>query len=174
MTRQEGNEVLRRILAAATSEVVEVSTTGLAERRAQLARHSVPAVASGASRHPRPGLQVPYAAPESDLERRIAAVWQELLGFAEIGVDDNFFELGGDSFIAVRVAAKLREALGTDLPVAQLYQRLTVRSLAELLGTDESRATAELAAKLDERRDSMDRRKEMLRRRRERKETVET
>jgi acyl transferase domain-containing protein/acyl carrier protein len=175
MTAEEGGEVLRRVLAAATAEVIEVSTADLPARRAQLARHSAVSDASGsAARHPRPRLQIPYAAPESDLERRIAAVWQELLGFADIGVDDNFFELGGDSFIAVRVAARLREALGADLPVAQLYQRLTVRSLAELLGKNEGEATAELAAHLDERRESMDRRKEMLRRRRERKETVET
>jgi phthiocerol/phenolphthiocerol synthesis type-I polyketide synthase E len=181
MTPAEGGEVLRRILAAATSEVVEVSTADLAARRARTGRRSSPvaggggAGGGGAARHSRPQhLQTAYAAPESDLERRIAAVWQELLGFADIGVDDNFFELGGDSFIAVRVAAKLREALGTDLPVAELYQRLTVRSLAELLGRDAGEATAELAAHLDERRESMDRRKEMLRRRRERKETVET
>jgi acyl transferase domain-containing protein len=176
MTPDEGGEVLRRVLAAATAEVVEVSTGDLALRRAQTARRAAPAerVSGGATRHPRPPLQTPYAAPESDLERRIATVWQDLLGFAEIGANDNFFELGGDSFIAVRVAAKLREELGTDLPVAELYQRLTIRSLAELLERDATQATAELAAHLDERRESMDRRKEMLRRRRERKETVET
>ena len=34
-----------------------------------------------------------YAAPTDDIERQIAAVWQELLGLEQVGVADNFFDL---------------------------------------------------------------------------------
>ncbi len=174
MTPRQGEEAFRRLLGL-DAELVLVSTGALearlAERRRRIAAHAVPAAAGtpAGERHPRPELQTPYAAPDSDLERRIAEVWQDFLGFEPIGVDDNFFELGGDSFIAVRVAARLREVLAVELPVAQLYQRLTVRSLAELLAQDAGEADAERAAHLAERRESMDRRQEMLKRRRTRK-----
>ena len=36
-----------------------------------------------------------HTAPETEVERRIAAIWQETLGVAQVGRDDNFFELAG-------------------------------------------------------------------------------
>ena len=175
MTPGQGEEALRRFLGAGAEHML-VSTADLGQRRAErqkrIAAHAEPAPMAGTGeRHPRPELQVPYAAPESDLEQSIAEVWQDFLGFDQVGLDDNFFELGGDSFIAVRVAARLREVLDVDLPVAQLYQRLTVRSLAELLAQDDTEAEAERAAHLAERRESMDRRQERLKRRRARRKT---
>ena len=174
MTPRQGEEALGRLLMADLDAVL-VSTGDLRarldERRQRILDHTGGA-STGAgpdARHPRPELGTPFAPAESDLERRIVGVWQEFLGFEEIGIDDNFFELGGDSFIAVRVAARLREVLEVELPVAQLYQRLTVRSLAELLATDAAAATEERAAHLAERRESMDRRKSLLKRRRSRR-----
>ena len=178
MSPAEGGDAFARLAAAgrAGTETILVSTGDLAARRTarreRIASHLGGADAGAATtgeRHPRPPLQTPFAAPESELEKKIAGVWQEFLGFEEIGVDDNFFDLGGDSFIAVRVAARLKEVLEVEVPVAQLYQRLTVRSLAELLARDEAEATEELAEKLAERRESMDRRRELLKRRRARK-----
>jgi phthiocerol/phenolphthiocerol synthesis type-I polyketide synthase E len=83
--------------------------------------------------HPRPKLQNPYVAPGSELERTIARVWQQALGFEQIGVYDSFFDLGGDSFIAVHVIAQLKKELQREVPVASLYAGLNIRSLAESL-----------------------------------------
>ena len=49
---------------------------------------------------PRPDLIVAYVAPQSDLEKRLAAASSDVLGIEGIGVHDNFFELGGDSLQA--------------------------------------------------------------------------
>jgi hypothetical protein len=43
--------------------------------------------------------------PAADLERRIGAIWGELMGIEAIGPDDNFFELGGHSLASVQVIA---------------------------------------------------------------------
>jgi phthiocerol/phenolphthiocerol synthesis type-I polyketide synthase E len=174
----EGGEAFRRILAAATAEQVVISTGDLAARiaaagrRAAARRGQETATAdaadtadTAAAQHSRPPLAVPYAGPETELERAIAAVWQRTLGFDRVGVDDNFFELGGDSFIAVRMASELKAALAMDIPVAKLYQGLTVRALAALLASGES-AEERLAAQLALRKESMDRRKEFQERRR--------
>ena len=177
MAPREGEEAFARAVAAVRHGLAAgrllVSTADLdarlAERRQRIAAHAGAGAASPAAgeRHPRPDLTVAFAAPESDLERRIAAVWGELLGFERIGLDDNFFELGGDSFVAVRVASRLQDALGSELPVAQLYEALTVRSLARLVESTAAGAE-ERAEHLEERRAASDRRKERLARRRER------
>ncbi|MEX3105837.1 acyl carrier protein [Streptomyces sp. ST1020] len=41
--------------------------------------------------------------------------------------DDNFFDLGGDSLLLMRLTAQVRDLLGAELSVRQLYlaQRLT-------------------------------------------------
>jgi acyl carrier protein len=174
MDPREGEEAFRRAAAARGVDLVLVSTAGLplrierAGRRIGAIQERAGAMAAetAAARHPRPSLATPYAAPESDLESRIAAVWQRTLGFERIGVHDNFFELGGDSFVAVQVVSRLQDELGIQLAVAKLYQGLTVRSLAALLAKDEAAASSEHAALLEERRESMGRRRELLERRR--------
>jgi phthiocerol/phenolphthiocerol synthesis type-I polyketide synthase E len=98
---------------------------------------------AGASR-PRPELAVPYVAPAGELERRIAAVWQRVLGIDRVGARDNFFELGGDSLVAVQTIDLLQRELLVEMPVTNLYESVTVRDLAGLLAA--GAAAAEPAA----------------------------
>jgi hypothetical protein len=84
-------------------------------------------------RHPRPDLSTPYAEPESDQERAIAAVWGEALGLEQVGLNDNFFELGGNSLIGMEIIAQVRTALSApQLAPHCLYQAPTVGSLAAI------------------------------------------
>ena len=172
MTPREGEDAFRRAAAVSGLDRLLVSTADLGSRLEQAARRigalreRARTAAAPAARHPRPALATPYAAPESDLERRIAEVWKRTLGFEEIGVHDNFFELGGDSLTAVQVVSRLQDELRVELPVAKLYQGLTVRALAGLLAKDGDEAAGERAAHLEERRESMSRRQEFLERRR--------
>ncbi|MBG0818844.1 non-ribosomal peptide synthetase/MFS transporter [Planomonospora sp. ID82291] len=78
-------------------------------------------------------------APSRPAELRIAAVWAEVLGVAEIGVDDDFFALGGDSFRAVRAVREIDPALR----VIDLFTRPTVRELAAHLDGGAASAGAE-------------------------------
>ncbi|MFJ4186606.1 AMP-binding protein [Kitasatospora sp. NPDC089509] len=79
------------------------------------------------------------AAPADPLERRIAAVWSEVLGTEEFGVDDNFFDLGGNSLLLKRVAAGLGEQLGREVPLLVLTMCPTVGTLAEHLAEEPAR-----------------------------------
>jgi phthiocerol/phenolphthiocerol synthesis type-I polyketide synthase E len=172
MSPREGEAAFRHALALAAAcplaDVVTVSTgdlaARLAERRALRQRHTKPPAAraqAAAAPHPRP-LATPFNAPGSELEQRIATLWQEALGYAPIGLDDNFFELGGDSFVAVQVVSRLRDELRIEISAARLYQGLTVRALAALIGGDETSRSQDL----EERRQSMSRRQEFQERRR--------
>ncbi len=75
----------------------------------------------------------PYVAPRSELERIIAGVWREVLEVERVGVHDNFFNLGGHSLLLLRVNGRLREALGAELPVVEMFKHPTVSALAERL-----------------------------------------
>lgn len=63
----------------------------------------------------------------------IAEVWCDVLGVPAVGPEDDFLALGGDSLIAVRIANRLRDRLGCDVPASALFQEATVAGLARRL-----------------------------------------
>ncbi len=69
-------------------------------------------------------------APRTATEEVIARAWAELLGLPSVGVEDNFFELGGDSIASIRLAAKLRAALGVEVSPRTTFTHLTVAAQA--------------------------------------------
>jgi aspartate racemase len=81
-----------------------------------------------------------YTAPSTPAEMTIAEVWQKMLGRERIGVDDEFFDLGGHSLLAVRMLARLRAAMGWDIPLARLVARPTIRELARQIDSGECMA----------------------------------
>ena len=74
-----------------------------------------------------------YVAPRNERERRLAEIWQEVLGRGQIGAEDNFFELGGHSLKATQIVARIRTKLGVDLPVRSVFEAPTLAALAQLI-----------------------------------------
>lgn len=75
-------------------------------------------------------------APTGDLETKIAGVWREVLGVAQVGAEDNFFDLGGTSLTIVTAQRLLNSELRRDLDVTTLFQFPTISTLARHLRAD--------------------------------------
>ncbi|MCL6589242.1 MAG: amino acid adenylation domain-containing protein [Firmicutes bacterium] len=84
---------------------------------------------------------VAYAAPETEAQRKIAAIWREVLHKEKIGIHDHFFDLGGHSLLLIQVRSKLKEAFGKEISIVEMFQYPTVELLAGYFtsgGTGES------------------------------------
>jgi SagB-type dehydrogenase family enzyme len=111
-----------------------------------------------------------FVAPESDLEKAIAAVWQEMLPAAKVGLHDNFFDLGGNSLLMVRAYTKLRKLLKRDISIIEMFfQYPTIHALTEFLVRDRPLVTTgseQRQASAGGRREAVSRQRELRRRHR--------
>jgi amino acid adenylation domain-containing protein len=78
-------------------------------------------------------LKTPYVAPSGDVQCRLAAIWEEVLGLDDVGVDDNFFEVGGDSLTAFMILNRIEDTFQTTMPVSSVFGNPTIRLFSELL-----------------------------------------
>ncbi|MCF3135101.1 amino acid adenylation domain-containing protein [Streptomyces olivochromogenes] len=74
-------------------------------------------------------------AGRTDLSRRIAAVWAEVLGLDHVDAHADFFALGGNSLTAIRAAARLGREAGLAVTAAQLFTAPTAAALARAIGS---------------------------------------
>jgi amino acid adenylation domain-containing protein len=75
-----------------------------------------------------------FEAPVGPLETAIAAIWQELLGLQQVGRHDQFFELGGHSLLAVQLLSRMRQALGVEVSLRELFAEPSLAGLAAVAG----------------------------------------
>ena len=86
--------------------------------------------------HERPQLAESYAAPASEVEKRLVKIWEEILDVRPVGVNDNFFDLGGDSLSAARTIGSVHTVFAVDLPVESLFQSPTISQMAIQLSAE--------------------------------------
>ncbi|CAO1633215.1 unnamed protein product [Parajaminaea phylloscopi] len=72
------------------------------------------------------------AAPSTPVEVALAAIWSEVLGVAPatLSLASSFFELGGDSLSALKMQAKIRQALGADVSIQVIFTAADLGTLA--------------------------------------------
>ncbi len=83
-------------------------------------------------------------APSTETERKVAAIWQLLLGVTP-GRDDDFFTLGGDSLLSVQVLSRLRESFEVEISLNLLFERPALKDLANWLDSHHGAAPARLS-----------------------------
>jgi mycobactin peptide synthetase MbtE len=72
-----------------------------------------------------------YRDPATVTERRIAALFSDLLGHDRVGVDDSFFDLGGHSLVATRLVTAIRSECGVEVGIRDIFELATVGRIAE-------------------------------------------
>ncbi|HVF55637.1 MAG TPA: amino acid adenylation domain-containing protein, partial [Pyrinomonadaceae bacterium] len=82
----------------------------------------------------RPRLASAFVAPQSEVEKSLAAIWADVLKLERVGTGDNFFELGGDSILAIQVIARAQSD-GVRLTASQMFKHPTVAELAAVADT---------------------------------------
>jgi natural product biosynthesis luciferase-like monooxygenase protein len=98
--------------------------------------------------------------PESDLEKTVAELWQQVLGLPAVGVTDNFFDLGGHSLLVVRLHQLLKRDIDPKIPMTALYRFPTIRGfVASLSGSDDSEAARVALDRGQQRREQLSRRR---------------
>ena len=143
LSTHEGATLFKRLLRQGRSPQIIISTRDLKEVLHDTLTMNGPkllaelqGVASEASMHARPELGNAFSAPTDEIEQRIAAVWQRVLGVERVGIYDNFFELGGTSLNGIQVAAELKKELNVELPTVTIFEAPTVAALAKYLQPD--------------------------------------
>jgi amino acid adenylation domain-containing protein len=90
----------------------------------------------------RPQIETDYVAPRTEMEKRLAQIWAEVLDLSTVGVEDDFVELGGHSLLATRIIGKVHEAFGVEVSMRAFLDAATVVGLAALV-TSSIKSTAE-------------------------------
>jgi amino acid adenylation domain-containing protein len=80
-----------------------------------------------------------FIAPRTATEEVLARIWAEVLGVERVGATDHFFDLGGHSLLGTRVAARVRDVLGVDLPLRALFEAPRLDELAVRIEREEGR-----------------------------------
>ena len=73
----------------------------------------------------------PFVAPETPIEKSIAAIWKNVLSVDQIGVHNDFFDLGGYSLLAVQLIARIEKTFDVSLPLSVLFDYPTVEALSQ-------------------------------------------
>jgi aryl carrier-like protein len=96
-----------------------------------------PAPASGGSSTP-----AADATPRTDLERKLASLWAEVLKRESVGRDENFFALGGHSLLAIRLLGRIAKQVGVRLSLRTLFEAPTIAKLAQQIDEAGGKARA--------------------------------
>ncbi len=74
-----------------------------------------------------------FVPPSTQLELKLAQIWESVLQIQPISIHANFFEIGGDSLLAVQLFAQIAQQLECNLPLTTLFQAPTIAQLSQLI-----------------------------------------
>nr|UXB94800.1 non ribosomal peptide synthetase [Pseudomonas syringae] len=92
-----------------------------------------------------------YEAPQGEFEVALAAIWADVLQVERVGRHDHFFDLGGHSLLAMRMVSQVRQQLGVELPLGELFALGELAAVAAALcGVARSELPSILPVKRDQ------------------------
>ncbi|MBP7653807.1 amino acid adenylation domain-containing protein, partial [Candidatus Dependentiae bacterium] len=74
-----------------------------------------------------------YKEPETQIEKKLAEIWNEVLMLTKVSVLDNFFELGGQSIKAIQVVSRIQKSINAGIGIKEIFQYPTIKELANCI-----------------------------------------
>lgn len=147
LTPEFAFDVTQRILASGPNRIVvagnnflqRYSKSGFTEQAINTTLD-----VSGGELRPRPDISTPYAAPTSNTEKKVAAIWCNMLGLESVGINDDFFELGGNSLVLMQIHKLVQSQYSESLSVVELYDYPTIARLSERIECTHANTASQL------------------------------
>jgi amino acid adenylation domain-containing protein len=113
-----------------------------------------------------------YVPPRTEMERIIAAIWQEVFRAEKLSVHSNFFDLGGHSLTLVRVHSMLHDRLHKEISMLDMFRYPTISSLSDYLSQEQVVRTEveppryqQIYDRAEKQKDALSRRKQAMQQR---------
>lgn len=74
-----------------------------------------------------------FISPTSELEENLFAIWKDVLGYENFGVEHDFFEIGGHSLNAIKVTALIYKRLNFEIRLGDFFENPTIKELASFI-----------------------------------------
>ncbi|NQY31424.1 MAG: amino acid adenylation domain-containing protein, partial [Flavobacteriaceae bacterium] len=70
-----------------------------------------------------------YVAPETDVEKALCGIWEEVLGLDRVGITDDFFRIGGNSILSISVSHRMSDILGRSIKVSDIFNLKSIEGI---------------------------------------------
>ncbi|MCK4766507.1 MAG: amino acid adenylation domain-containing protein [Candidatus Aminicenantes bacterium] len=71
--------------------------------------------------------------PRNAVEKKLHALWAELLGREKFGIGDSFFELGGNSLTIMSLITKIHKEFDVRISLGEIFNNLTIEKQAGII-----------------------------------------
>jgi amino acid adenylation domain-containing protein/non-ribosomal peptide synthase protein (TIGR01720 family) len=72
-----------------------------------------------------------YIAPQTEVEKKIASIWSEVIKVERVGREDHFFMLGGHSLLATQAVSRVQDIFQIELPLRTIFEKPRLSEFAE-------------------------------------------
>lgn len=122
----------RLIDGAAEAPETPISALPMAAAGEQV-RVGTPAIPAPAEPAPEPAEPAQRTAPDEEVQREVARIWQQVLRVGEIEPQRSIFEFGVNSLVIAQIAARIKQKLKADVSIETFYEAPTVSDIAAVV-----------------------------------------
>lgn len=85
--------------------------------------------------NPESNILTNYISPRDEIESQVCEVWSEVLGieYNKISMNEHFLRLGGDSIISIQIVSKLRQKMGINISVKDIFLYKNIDNLCKYI-----------------------------------------
>ncbi|NBI30069.1 non-ribosomal peptide synthetase [Chengkuizengella marina] len=71
-----------------------------------------------------------YVEPQLSTEKKLAQIWEEILGVSKVGLNDHFFHLGGHSLKSITLYTRMNKEFNSNFPLKEIFKTPRLRDMA--------------------------------------------